>query len=36
MPTSILGIDIAIQRFEAVLLINGEIKNKSFRNIRRF
>ncbi len=33
MPTSVLGIDIAKQRFEAALLVaNSKIKNKSFKN----
>ena len=32
MSTSILGIDITKQRFEAALLVNGKIKNKSFKN----
>jgi transposase len=32
MSTSVLGIDIAKQRFEAALLVNSKIKNKSFKN----
>jgi transposase len=32
MSTSVLGIDIAKQRFEAALLVTGKIKNKSFKN----
>lgn len=32
MSTSILGIDIAKQRFEVALLVDGKIKNKSFQN----
>ena len=32
MSTSILGIDIAKQRFEVALLVEGRIKNKSFKN----
>lgn len=32
MSTAVLGIDIAKQRFEAALLVNSKIKNKSFKN----
>lgn len=32
MSTSVLGIDIAKQRFEAALFVSDKIKNKSFKN----
>jgi transposase len=32
MSTSVIGIDITKQRFEAALLVNSKIKNKSFKN----
>ena len=34
MSTLILGIDIAKQRFEVALLVDGKIKNKSFKNTK--
>jgi transposase len=34
MSTAILGIDIAKQRFEVALLVEGKIKNKSFKNLK--
>jgi len=32
MSTPILGIDIAKQRVEVVLLVDGKVKNRSFKN----
>ncbi len=32
MSAPVLGIDIAKQRFEVALLIEGKVKNKSFKN----